>query len=217
MTAYELGRIIGTLFILIVVPALLVIWAIRLRRRGSRVWWIPAVVAALLFLLGIAARAQQAARVTQAASRIIAVNPEAAFPTGLPYRFEPIRDREFSTRIERAIKQEAPFATVAARLVTHQDEPIGLVVAFTTPRDAFVGDEFMEGVARGISQKGGRPPERVTIAGRPVLQFEAADSGGVAHGVVWHRPGTNLLTSVVTATVDDSRSVASAMIRSEGA
>ncbi|MDP8955639.1 MAG: hypothetical protein M3N24_01575 [Actinomycetota bacterium] len=215
MTAYELGRLIGALLILIVVPLLLAFWALRLRRRGSTRWRIPAVLAVLLFLLGVAARVQQAAQEAEQVARIVEVEPESAFPTTISYRFEPIRDRELTAEIERIIRRDAPFAEVAARVVMEAETPIGFSLAITAPPEAFVGDDFMEGVARGISERSGRPPQRGTIAGRPVLQFEVRQAGNTLYGVVWRQPGTNLSMFVMAVTVADLRALAATMISAE--
>lgn len=215
MNAHEAGRLAGVLLIVIVIPAVLAFWAVRLRRRGSGAWWIPAAFAVIFFLSGIASRAAQETRQSREAASIIQVEPERAFPADTPYRFEPVRDREFSAEVERLIQREAPFAEVAARLVVEGETPIGFALAITAPRDAFVEEDFMEGVARGIAERSGRPPQRGTIAGRPVIHFEISQGGNTVYGVVWRRPRTNLSMFVAAGSVADLRELGRAMIRAE--
>ncbi len=215
MTPYEAGRIVGGLLILFVIPALLTFWAIRLRRRGSAAWRFVVALAVFFLLSGIAFRVVQATREAQQVASIIQVDPERAFPTDTPYRFEPIRDRQLTGMIERMIRREAPFARVAARLVTERETPVGFSLALTAPPEAFVEEDFIAGVASGISERSGRPPERGTIDGRTVLQFEVTERGNSVYGVVWRRPRTNLTLLVVAPTVVDREAIAVAMIRAE--
>lgn len=216
LTSYQLGRLVGALLVVVLVPGFLVFLGIRLRRRGSGVWWIPIVLAILLVAGGVGYRVMEATRTLEQLSTIRAVDAENAFPSGTDYGFEPIRDKSVTEAIEGLLRREFPSGDVAARVVMKEGEPFAFAVALTAPRRAFVDTEsFLDGFARGIAEESGRQPIRRIIGGRLVFEFEVSESNITLFSTAWHRPGTNVMMMVMAPTLTDSRDLAAAIIRTE--
>jgi hypothetical protein len=211
-SSYEVGRFIGTLLVVLFIPAVLTWWAVRLNQRSSGLWWIPLAVAiffSLSGLLGPVIRATGQLREDQTAR----VNPETVFPSTGTYRFERITQKAV---VDRAL-QDHPAGLIEDLVVrdvlTEDGTPVAFVEVFAMKPEAVDDEGFTEGFAEGAAEEIGGPVEPQRIKERLTFAFEST-KGDVAgwHWVVWQRPGTNLLIMVGALTAENARSVAAAMI-----
>jgi hypothetical protein len=218
-TAYEIGRFLGTILVVLVVPAILTWWAVRLHQRSSDYWWIPLTVAILVSLSGLLGPVIRAGDLGDGRANPARVDPDRIFPTSGTYRFEPIAP-ESQAVVERAL-QTHPARKYIEDLVVRDvlgadGSAVAVVEVFAMDPEAVDDENFLEGFARGAADEAGGEVHRRRIGPRETLQFEST-RGEVAgwQWVAWQSPGTNLVIVIGALTSDNAGRVASAIIDRE--
>jgi hypothetical protein len=205
--AEALGRVVGTLLVLAVVTVVPGVWAIRLRRRESPQWWIPAVVGAVLVVIlagalllrpgGSPVERVDAAAILERVEgfTLEALAPEAAAEIEDRYRSDPA----LGEHVEQVLSRSA----VGDDGVSQGNV---LIVALDPEAASEPGQE--EGLGRGLADASGSPAIQSEIAGEGVVEVDAQSQG--AFYVAWQHQ--NLFLTVIAADAAGARALAAALI-----
>jgi hypothetical protein len=207
------GRVIGILLVLGAFVAVPVIMATRLRRRGSRSWWVPLPISGILVLLALLGLVYSAGDDREPARRL---DPQSVFAAVEGFSFqEPTPEQE--ARAEALYREDPTIREVLLDVVVRTAaDPNGsavgtvVVVALDPAAAAEPGQE--EGLAAGLAEAAGTEPQSVQVGDREVI--EVTDPVRGITFLAWQRE--NLFVTVATEDVDVGRALTEAILLAGG-
>ena len=205
--AEAVGRVIGTLLVLAAVTVIPGVWAMRLRRRQSARWWIPALVGAVLVIILAASLVMRSAGTSVERVDAAALLGRVEGYTLQPLAADAAAEVEDRYRSDPALGEHVEEVLSRNAVGADGDRSASVLVVALDPAAASQpGQE--EGLARGLADASGSPAIEADIAGEGVVEVDA-EAQGVFY-VAWQHQ--NLFLTVIASDDAAARGLAEAVI-----
>jgi hypothetical protein len=205
VTAYELGRLVGLLFLPLASIGVGVWLAVRRKRPGRDSWWLPLAVAlpvALLFLI--------APVVSRLADIPRELAPEEALVPLRDFRYveDPAIQRADQERFRSDPAIGENVTDVAVRRISNERGYVVAVLQVLALDPAAAADLDPQEFARGVAEAAAGEITEETLEGQPVVVVMTAERALLF--VLW--PHENLFMVLTSRSESGGRRIASEMI-----